>query len=191
MSFISAYCFTQAFHSHSFINSLWKWTGRIVSNSLFLRELTFCYNRLWEFSVTKLICYKDVFVNSFCSSTFRSANSLVVEPFLESSLRRCSLRKSVLRNFTKFTGKQLCQSLFFNKVAGLRFATLLKKRLWHISGEISKNIFFTEHLWETASVSFDLLSKQLLNLELIPSSQRQNDNGDVYVFGNLWTLTTS
>ena len=28
--------------------------------------------------------------------------------------------KGVLRNFTKFTGKHLCQSLFFNKVAGLR-----------------------------------------------------------------------
>ena len=25
----------------------------------------------------------------------------------------------VLKNFTKFTGKHLCQSLFFNKVAGL------------------------------------------------------------------------
>ena len=31
----------------------------------------------------------------------------------------------------KFTGKHLCQSLFFNKVEGLRPATLLKKRLWH------------------------------------------------------------
>ena len=27
-------------------------------------------------------------------------------------------RKSVLRNFAKFTGKRLCQRLFFNKVAG-------------------------------------------------------------------------
>ena len=27
---------------------------------------------------------------------------------------------NVLRNFAKFTGKQLCQSLFFNKGAGLR-----------------------------------------------------------------------
>ena len=26
----------------------------------------------------------------------------------------------VLRNFAKFTGKHLCQSLYFNKVAGLR-----------------------------------------------------------------------
>ena len=44
---------------------------------------------------------------------------------------RCSLRKGVLRNFAKFTGKHLCQGLFFNKVAGLRSATLLKKRLWY------------------------------------------------------------
>ena len=28
-------------------------------------------------------------------------------------------KKAVLRNFTKFTGKHLCQVLFFNKVAGL------------------------------------------------------------------------
>ena len=28
-------------------------------------------------------------------------------------------KKGVLRNFAKFTGKHLCQSLFFNKVAGL------------------------------------------------------------------------
>ena len=27
-------------------------------------------------------------------------------------------KKGVLKNFTKFTGKNLCQSLFFNKVAG-------------------------------------------------------------------------
>ena len=38
-------------------------------------------------------------------------------------------KKSVLKDFTKFTGKHLCQSLFFNKVAGLP-ATLSKKRLW-------------------------------------------------------------
>ena len=40
-------------------------------------------------------------------------------------------KRGVLENFTKFTGKHLCQSLFFNKVAGPRLATLLKKRLWH------------------------------------------------------------
>ena len=30
--------------------------------------------------------------------------------------------KGVLRNFTNFTGKNLCQRLFFNKVVGLREA---------------------------------------------------------------------
>ena len=35
-------------------------------------------------------------------------------------------KKGAFRNFAKFTGKHLCQSVFFNKVAGLRPATLLK-----------------------------------------------------------------
>ena len=48
-----------------------------------------------------------------------------------SNHQRYSVKQGALRNFTKFTGKHLCQSLFFNKVAGLRPATLLKKRLWH------------------------------------------------------------
>ena len=48
-----------------------------------------------------------------------------------SSHRRCSVKISVLRNFSKFTGKHLCQRLFFNKVAGLGPPTLLKKSLWH------------------------------------------------------------
>ena len=36
-------------------------------------------------------------------------------------------KKGVLRNFTKFTWKHLCWSLFFNKVADLRPETLLKR----------------------------------------------------------------
>ena len=42
------------------------------------------------------------------------------------SHQRCSIKEAVLRIFTKFTGKHLCQSLFFKKVADL-----LKKKLWH------------------------------------------------------------
>ena len=38
--------------------------------------------------------------------------------------------KGALRKFTKFTGKHLYQSLFFNKTARLRPAILLKKRPW-------------------------------------------------------------
>ena len=47
-----------------------------------------------------------------------------------SSHQRCSTSKGVLRNFTKFTGKDLYQSLFLNKSTGLRPATLLKRKLW-------------------------------------------------------------
>ena len=35
----------------------------------------------------------------------------------EGVVQRCSLKKDVLRNFAKFTGKHLCQSVFFKKVA--------------------------------------------------------------------------
>ena len=35
------------------------------------------------------------------------------------SHHRCSVKKVVLKNFAKFTGKHLCLSLLFNKVAGL------------------------------------------------------------------------
>ena len=65
-------------------------------------------------------------------------------------------KKDVLRNFTKFTGKHLCQSLFFKEVAGLRPATLLKKRPWHRCFPVKfvkflRTPFFTKHLRATAS----------------------------------------
>ena len=64
----------------------------------------------------------------------------------EAATRRCSVKIGVLNNFTKFTGKRMCQSFFFDKVAGLRPATLLKKRLWQSCFlwicEIFKNTFF-------------------------------------------------
>ena len=47
-----------------------------------------------------------------------------------STHRRCSTREGVLRDFAKFKGKDLCQSLFFNKATDLGPATLLKKKLW-------------------------------------------------------------
>ena len=57
--------------------------------------------------------------------------------------------KGVLRNFTKFTGKHLCQSLFLNKVAACNF--IKKETLAQVFScefcEISKTTFFTEYLW--------------------------------------------
>ena len=61
-------------------------------------------------------------------------------------------KKSVLKNLAKFTVKHLCQSFFFNNVAGLRPATILKKRFWHRCfsvnfAKFSGTPFFIEHLW--------------------------------------------
>ena len=55
-----------------------------------------------------------------------------------SSHWRYSIKKVVLKNFAKSTGKHLCQSLFFNKVAGVRcfpvnFAKLLGTHLRNTS----------------------------------------------------------
>ena len=69
--------------------------------------------------------------------------------------RTCSIKTWVLRNFAKFIGKHLCQSIAFNKGTGLRAATLLKTETLAQARpcefcEIYKNTFFTEHLQATA-----------------------------------------
>ena len=55
-------------------------------------------------------------------------------------------KKGVLRNFIKFTGKHLRQSLFLNKKDTL--AQLFSFEFY----EIFKNTFFTEHLWTAFSI---------------------------------------
>ena len=64
---------------------------------------------------------------------------------VRSSHQKCSLKKGVLKKFTKFTGKYPCQSLLFNKVSGEIFSCGFCK--------IFKSTFFTEHIWTTASLS--------------------------------------
>ena len=62
-------------------------------------------------------------------------------------------KKSVFKNFTKFTGKHLCRSLLFKK--SLRPAILLKMIMAQVFScefcEILKNIFFIENIRVTGS----------------------------------------
>ena len=73
------------------------------------------------------------------------------EKAVKSSHRRRSVGKGVLRNFAKFTGKHLCQSLFSES---LRPATLLKRGsgagVFREFCEVSKNTFLIEPLWAIA-----------------------------------------
>ena len=74
-----------------------------------------------------------------------------------SSHQRYAVRKGFLRNFAKFTGKHLRQSLYFNRVAGHACSFIKIETLAQVfsseSCEISKNTFFIEHVWASASLS--------------------------------------
>ena len=107
----------------------------------------------------------------------------------KTSRRRCSVRKVFLRNFTKFTGKHLCQSLFFNKVAGAACNFIKKETLAQVLSckfcEISKNTFCTEHLWTTASGWFpeDFKAQNL--------GSKENEKLSFYLFTDiLWIINT-
>ena len=89
---------------------------------------------------------------------------------IRSSHWKCSVRKGVLINFVKFTGKHLCQSLFFNKVAGwgtifyriplmaasisftarTRFVIFLDKSIYGFTLTLWEDIL--KNVWETLSL---------------------------------------
>ena len=61
------------------------------------------------------------------------------------------LKGCVLKNFAIFTGKNLCWSLFFNKVASLKTYNFIKKRLqheyFHVNiAQLLRAASFMEHL---------------------------------------------
>ena len=64
---------------------------------------------------------------------------------LRSNQWRCFIKKGVLKTFTKLTGKHLCKSLFFIKVAGLRSFLTLTKVAFHgfifsVGGKITPSL---------------------------------------------------
>ena len=74
-------------------------------------------------------------------------------------------KKSVLKNFAKFTRKHLCQSLFFNKVAGLNLQVYKKETLaqgfFCEFGKFFKSVFLTEQLQMIAPRSLRLMAKDM------------------------------
>ena len=63
----------------------------------------------------------ESFLNAFFfSRNFFTRLSVFKKCFLEAVTQRCSVKKDVLKNYTKFIGKHLYQSLSFDKVADLR-----------------------------------------------------------------------
>ena len=97
---------------------LWCWTGCNIDEAKWQKTNVFL--PIWPSRVntTKNQLHK-IRLFSLDSECFRG--------FFQ--LPEVFCKKDVLKNFTKFKWKHLCQNLFFNKVSGT--ATLLKKRFWH------------------------------------------------------------
>ena len=74
---------------------------------------------------------------------------------LKSMLAGVFWKIGFLKYFAKFTGKHLCQSLFFNKVANLslaevfsgEFCEIHRKQLWATACRSKKNILFYSQLF--------------------------------------------
>ena len=77
--------------------------------------------------------YKQQLSNSFPSVFSNYENWKILSTLLNEKKENFNVVfvEAVVQACSKFTGKHLCQSLLFNKVAGLRPATLLRRILWH------------------------------------------------------------
>ena len=109
-----------------------KFTGK--SNRFIKITLRHEQNRTPSYTNTSGNCFLEKLKPVVNQSVFQETKIYI----FRSNHQRCSVRIGVLRNFAKFTGKHLCQSLFFDKAAGPHIetsqlictATLLKKRSW-------------------------------------------------------------
>ena len=110
---------TASKHRNSFLEVFCRSCCLALINAVMKYSFFAALVQSWRGNLLKNCTPSQVFFKEFHNSC-RTARS---------SHQRCSIIKGVLRNFPKLTGKHLCQSLFFNKVLGLRPATLLKKRL--------------------------------------------------------------
>ena len=97
------------------------------------------------------------------------------------------MEKRLFKNFSKFVGKHLCWSLFFYKVAGLRF----QHSCFPVNFAKSlRTRFFTKHLRTSASVAHawfeesekkcleHFCKKGVLNMVEIPTFKERASKGE-------------
>ena len=87
--------------------------------------------------------------------------NIMLELMFKSSSPEVFCTKVVPRNFTKLTGKHLCQSLFFIKVAGLSLQ--LYVRVFRSSLQRHKNLIDYTHICSKFLKSIDRKSKQIVS----------------------------
>ena len=88
--------------------------------------------------------------------------------------------ESLIRNFAKFEGKHLCESLFFNKVVGLSPATLLKVTLAQVfSCEFYKTPFLQNSSWQ---LFLQLVLRHLLTMVNHHYNVKVNENKICFMY---------
>ena len=114
-------------HSWSAIESIFFWN--ITDNVFYFKEIIHWnmgevhYIILIVLIMSTLVGLSELRFGKFVSfevglSELSVWSSRVYKFTERSSNRKCSIKKVVLRNITKFTGKYLCQRLVFSKKAG-------------------------------------------------------------------------
>ena len=82
-----------------------------------------------------------LYCHLYCNSKCCSSN---LEAYCRNQPQEVLYKKGVPTNFSKFTRKHLCQSVFFKRLYYQVFSCEFS--------EICKTTFFTKHVWATASV---------------------------------------
>ena len=126
-------------------------SSRNLCLALLKRVDFFCFQWLSFFNSYICVVYFSLSIKNFCFLFLPIIEYLK----LRSSRPDVFCKKGVLRNFVKFTGKRLRQSIFLNKVAGLRPPTLLRKKPWRrcfhvklvkfLKGRIHCETFLSRH----------------------------------------------
>ena len=135
----------------------------------FLQNLNnFKLNLLTIFKVENYIKFQYYFIKNSISFRRRTLRSSRLEVFC---------KKGLLKNFANFTGKHLCQSLFFNENAGLSPATLLKKRPCHKCFLVNfANFLGTPFLYNSSSGCFWTLNKRINEWSIMYNSVLSDSN---------------
>ena len=137
---------------------------------------------------TDLVTFTEEILNGklhFLCSVMNCWIKMILCKIFKSSHQRCSVRKDILSDFAKFKGKHLCQSLrpaaeacnFIIKETGT--SVFLREFC-----EISKNAFFTEHLWATASGCFTL--RRISTKSMTPEIRQDQHHRSTFIFGRLY-----
>ena len=104
----------------------------------------------------------------FLPNSFQKCRSSCLQMFFRSSHPEMFCKKAALRDFPKFTGKHLCQSLFITKVGGQGRQFYLKRTLAQVFpvnfAKFGRTPFLTEHLWWLLLVLQNRCSSKFLDI---------------------------